>query len=74
MEWAGASQTPSLGIGRAAEHLPDRLRDGVAVDGVVLEQVGHLAAAGNVSDSQTLQSEAGLIHDGGAHRVPQATC
>ncbi len=64
----GAKRTGSLGIGRAAEHLPDHLCDGVTVDAVDFEQVGHFAAAGNVSDSQMLESEAGLIDDSGAHR------
>lgn len=70
----GAKRTGSLGIGRAAEHLPDHLCDGVTVDAVDFEQVGHFAAAGNVSDSQMLESEAGLIDDSGAHRFSQATC
>lgn len=70
----GAKRTGSLGVGRAAEHLPDHLCDGVAVNAVDFDKVRHLAAAGNVSDSQTLESEARLIHDSGAHRLPQATC
>ncbi len=70
----GAKRTGLLGIGRAAEHLPDHLCDGVTVDAVDFEQVGHFAAAGNLSDSQTLESDAGFIDDSGAHRLSQATC
>ncbi len=70
----GAKRTGLLGIGRAAEHLPDHLCDGVTVDAIDFEQVGHFAATGNVSDSQTLESDAGFIDDSGAHRLSQATC
>lgn len=43
-----------LGVGRAAEHLPDGLANGFAVDAVNLEQLVGLAAAGYVGHGQPL--------------------
>lgn len=51
-----------LGVGRAAEHLPDGLANGFAVDAVDLEQLAGLATARDVGHRQTLQGEALLIH------------
>lgn len=53
-----------LCIGGAAEHLPNGLGDGVAVDAVDLEQLVRFATAGDVGNGQTLQVESGLVDHG----------
>lgn len=51
-----------LGVGGAAEHLVDRLNDGVAVDAKDSEQLVGLAAAWHLGDRQAVHGEAGLVH------------
>lgn len=63
-----------LGIGSTAEHLADSLGDGVTVDTIDLEQLVWFSTAGNVGDSQTMQSDARFIDHCRAHRLPKATC
>lgn len=63
----------SLGIGGAAEHFMHRLNDGVAVDAEDPEQLLRLAAAGDLGDRQAVHAEAGLVHHGRAHGLPQTT-
>lgn len=53
-----------LCIGGAAEHLPNGLGDGVAVDAVDLEQLVRFATAWNVGNRQTVQVESGLVDHG----------
>lgn len=62
-----------LGVGGAAEHLADSLCNGVTVDAKDLEELGGFAAAGDVGHGHTVHVEAGLIHHGRTHRLPQAT-
>lgn len=50
-----------LCIGGAAEHLPDGLGDGVAVDAVDLEQLVRFSTAGDVGNGQTVQVESRLV-------------
>lgn len=52
-----------LGVGGAAEHLVDRLNDGVAVDAKNSEQLVGLATAWHLGDRQAVHREAGLVHD-----------
>lgn len=52
-----------LGVGGAAEHLVDRLNDGVAVDAKDSEQLVRFAAAWHLRDGQTVHIEAGLVHN-----------
>lgn len=63
----------SLGIGGAAEHFVRRLNDGVAVDAEDPEQLVRLPAARDLGDGQTVHGEPGLVHNGRAHRLSQAT-
>ncbi|TNN60288.1 hypothetical protein EYF80_029453 [Liparis tanakae] len=60
-----------FGVGGAAEHLTDRLSDGVAVDAEDPQQLVGLAAAGHLRHGQAVDSEAGLVHDRGAHCLPE---
>lgn len=53
-----------LGVGGAAEHLVDRLNDGVAVDAKDSEQLVRFSAAWHLGDGQTVHTEASLVHDG----------
>lgn len=69
---ASAAATFLLGVGRVAEHLADRLSDGVAVDAEDSEQLVGFAAAGHLRDCQALDGEAGLVHDRRAHCLAQA--
>lgn len=61
MKKVGGAAMKLLGVGGAAEHLADGLRDGIAVDAVDLEQLMWFATAGDVGHSQAVQIEAGLI-------------
>lgn len=59
---SSAVATFLLGVGRAAEHLVDRLNDGVAVDAKDSEQLVGLAAAWHLGDCQAVHGEASLVH------------
>lgn len=63
-----------LSIGRAADHLANGLRDGVAVDAVDFQQLVRFAAAGDVGHGQTVQIDARLVDHCWRHRFAQTTC
>lgn len=50
-----------LGIGRAADHLANGLRNSITVDTVDLQQLVGFSTARNVGHSETVQTEARLI-------------
>lgn len=59
---SSTAATFSLGVGGAAEHLVDRLNDGVTVDAKDSEQLVGFAAAWHLGHCQAVHIEAGLIH------------
>ena len=61
-----------LGVGGAAEHLPDGLGDGVAVDAVDLQQLLRFAAAGDVGHRQSVHAVARLARHRRAHRLTRS--
>lgn len=62
-----------LGVGGAAEHLADRLSDGVPVNAEDAEQLAGLAAARHLGHCQALDGEAGFVHHSRAHRLTETT-
>lgn len=67
-------QTSLLCVGRAAEELPDRLGDGVAVDAEDSKQLVGFGAAGNLRDGQAVDGEARLVHQSRTHGLTETTC